>query len=140
MQAITPYLNFNGDAAEALDFYEAALGGQIVHKQTFGETQAEYPSPDSHKDKIMHALFRAGELNFMVSDCAPGAVPVTAGSNISLALNFTDETSIAGAFEALAAGGTITMPLQDTFWGAKFGMVTDRFGISWMFNYDKPNS
>ncbi|SDD53989.1 VOC family protein [Niabella drilacis] len=138
MQAITPYLNFNGDAAEALDFYAAAFGGQIVHCQTFGEARADFPSPDSHKDKIMHALFSAGELNFMVSDCAPGTAPVTAGSNISLALNFTDEASVTGAFEALAAGGTITMPLQDTFWGAKFGMVTDRFGISWMFNYDKP--
>ncbi|MBO9592024.1 MAG: glyoxalase/bleomycin resistance/extradiol dioxygenase family protein [Niabella sp.] len=137
MQAITPYLNFNGDAADALDFYTRALGGQVVHRQTFGDTQAAYPSPESHKDKIMHALFNAGELNFMVSDCPPD-VSVTAGSNVSLALNFTDEEAIAKTFDAMAAGGTITMPLQDTFWGAKFGMITDRFGISWMFNYDKP--
>ncbi|WP_300596503.1 VOC family protein [Niabella sp.] len=137
MQAITPYLNFNGDAAEALDFYTEALGGQVVHKQTFGDTQADYPVAASHKDKIMHALFNAGELNFMVSDCPPD-VSVTSGSNLSLALNFTDEDAIEKTFNAMAAGGTITMPLQDTFWGAKFGMVTDRFGISWMFNYDKP--
>ncbi|MCF3111425.1 glyoxalase/bleomycin resistance/extradiol dioxygenase family protein [Niabella sp. CC-SYL272] len=137
MQAITPYLNFNGDAAAALDFYTQALGGQVVHRQTFGDTQADYPSPESHQDKIMHALFNAGELNFMVSDCPPG-VSVTAGSNMSLALNFTDEETIVNTFNAMAAGGTITMPLQDTFWGAKFGMITDRFGISWMFNYDKP--
>lgn len=137
MQAITPYLNFNGDAAEALDFYTQALGGKVVHRQTFGDTQTEYPSPESYKDKIMHALFNAGELNFMVSDCPPD-VSVSPGSNVSLALNFTDEGTIEKTFNAMAAGGTITMPLQDTFWGAKFGMVTDRFGISWMFNYDKP--
>lgn len=137
MQAITPYLNFNGDAAEALDFYTQALGGQVVHRQTFGDTQADFPAPESHKDKIMHALFNAGELNFMVSDCPPD-VSVTSGSNVSLALNFTDEEAIVKTFNAMAAGGTITMPLQDTFWGAKFGMITDRFGINWMFNYDKP--
>ncbi|MCD2423556.1 VOC family protein [Niabella pedocola] len=137
MQAITPYLNFNGDAAEALDFYTQALGGQVVHRQTFGDTQADFPSPESHKDKIMHALFNAGALNFMVSDCPPD-VSVTSGSNVSLALNFEDEEAIVKTFNAMAAGGTITMPLQDTFWGAKFGMITDRFGVSWMFNYDKP--
>ncbi len=140
MQAITPYLNFNGNAAEALDFYAKALNGQIVHKQTFGETQADFPSPETHKDKIMHALFQAGDLRFMVSDCAPGAAPVTSGSNISLALNFSDEASIVQVFEAMTEGGIITMPLQDTFWGAKFGMLTDPFGINWMLNYDKPKS
>ncbi|AHF15633.1 VOC family protein [Niabella soli] len=139
MQAITPYLNFNGNAAEALDFYAKALGGQIVHKQTFGDTQGDYPVAESHKDKLMHALFNAGELSFMVSDCPPG-VSVTSGNAISLALNFTDETSIANAFNALGEGGTVTMPLQDTFWGARFGMLTDKFGFNWMFNYDKPKS
>ncbi|MBO9619118.1 MAG: VOC family protein [Niabella sp.] len=139
MQAITPYLNFNGNAAEALDFYANALGGQVVHKQTFGETQNEFPSPEAMKDKIMHAVFNAGELNFMVSDCPPD-MQVTGGSNVSLALNFTDEAGIEKAFNALGEGGTITMPLQDTFWGAKFGMLTDKFGFSWMFNYDKPKS
>ncbi|MGJ7030443.1 VOC family protein [Niabella hirudinis] len=139
MQAVTPYLNFNGDAAEALDFYAAAFGGQIVHKQTFGDTQGDYPVAESHKDKIMHALFAAGDLKFMVSDCPPD-VSVSSGDAVSLALNFTSEEAIAKAFEAIAEGGTITMPLQDTFWGAKFGMIKDKFGIHWMFNYDTPKN
>lgn len=137
MEAITPYLNFNGDANEALAFYEKALDGQIVHKQTFGETQGDHPTPESHKDKIMHALFKSGDLSFMVSDCPPD-VTVTNGDAVSLAINFSDEISIEKTFNAMADGATITMPLQDTFWGAKFGMLKDKFGIHWMLNYDKP--
>jgi len=139
MEAITPYLNFNGDAAEALEFYAKALEGQVVHKQTFGDTQGDFPTPDSHKDKIMHALFQSGSLNFMVSDCPPGQT-VSAGDAVSLALNFTDEAALDKTFNAMSEGATITMPLQDTFWGARFGMLTDKFGINWMFNYDKPKN
>ena len=135
MEAITPYLSFNGNAAEALAFYSKALDGKILYQQTFDESPV--PSSDEMKDKIMHATFQADKLTLMVSDCPP-EMAVSSGSNISLSLNFTDEASIDKTFAALSEGSKITMELQDTFWGAKFGMLTDPFGINWMFNYDKP--
>jgi len=135
MEAIIPYLNFNGNAREALGFYEQALGGKVTQIGTFGE--ANMAQDESMKDKVLHAIFEAGGLQFMVSDCPPG-VSVNSGDQVSLSLNFTDAESIEKTYAALAEGGTITMPLQDTFWGARFGMTKDKFGIHWMFNYDKP--
>lgn len=135
MEAIIPYLNFNGNASEALDFYAKALEGKIEFKQTFGDSPME--SPEEMKDKIMHASFKAGELHFLVSDCPP-RVSVNEGNNLSLSLNFTDEAAIEKTFAALSEGAKITMPLQDTFWGAKFGMLTDKYGFNWMVNYDFP--
>jgi len=133
MEAIVPYLNFNGNAAEALGFYSKALNGAVIFQQTFGESPVETTA--DFKNKIMHASFKAGDLVFMVSDCPPN-VSVTTGSNISLSLNFNDLAGIELTFAALGEGAIITMPLQDTFWGARFGMLTDKFGINWMFNHD----
>jgi PhnB protein len=133
MEAIVPYLNFNGNAAEALAFYIKAFDGKILFQQTFGDAPME--SSDEQKSKIMHATFQAGDLTFMVSDSMPGQ-PVTGGTNMSLSLNFKTVADIDKTFAALSEGANVTMPLQDTFWGAKFGMLTDNFGINWMFNHD----
>lgn len=135
MEAIIPYLNFNGNASEALDFYANALNGKIDYKQTFGESPME--TPEDYKDKVMHAKFSAGNLNFLVSDCPPG-VSVNAGDNLSLSLDFKDVDEINKTFSALSEDGKITMELQDTFWGARFGMLKDKFGFHWMFNHDYP--
>ena len=134
MEAIVPYLTFNGNAAEALAFYSKVLDGKILYQQTFGESPM--PSSDDTKNKIMHATFQADKLTFMVSDSMPDN-PATAGSNISLSLNFNSIEAIHKTFAALSDGAKITMELQDTFWGARFGMLTDKFGINWMFNHDK---
>ncbi|MFT3982046.1 MAG: VOC family protein [Ferruginibacter sp.] len=131
MQAIVPYLNFNGNAAEALAFYSTALNGQVEFQQLFGDMATE----ESFKDKVMHATFAAGDLKFMVSDCPPG-VSVHSGDQVSLSLNFDSVELLEKTFNALADGGNITMPVQDTFWGARFGMTKDKFGVHWMFNYD----
>ena len=133
MEAIVPYLNFNGNAKEALDFYVIALDGKITEAQTFGA--AGMADDESMKDKILHAIFESGNLKFMVSDCPPG-VSVTGGDQVSLSLNFTELASIEKTFAALAEGGHVTMPLQDTFWDARFGMTKDKFGVHWMFNHD----
>jgi len=133
MEAIVPYLNFNGNAAEALSFYSKAFDGKVLFQQTFGESPVD--SPADFKGKIMHATFEAGDLKFMVSDCGPGQT-VHGGTNMSLSLNFKTVESIDKTFAALSDGASVTMPLQDTFWGAKFGMLTDRFGVNWMFNHD----
>ncbi|MEO8821493.1 MAG: VOC family protein [Ginsengibacter sp.] len=133
MEAIIPYLNFNGNASEALDFFSSALNGEIVFKQTFGESPMD--SPESQKNKIMHASFKAGDLHFLVSDTMEGQ-PVFQGSNLSLSLNFEEVNELNKTFAALSEGGKVTMELQDTFWGARFGMLTDKFGFNWMFNHD----
>jgi PhnB protein len=135
MEAIVPYLNFNGNAAEALAFYAKAFDGKIVFQQTFGESPMANDTPDDFKGKVMHATFQAGDLTFMVSDCMPGQ-PVSGGTNMSLSLNFKSVTDIDKTFADLSEGANIIMSLQDTFWGAKFGMMTDQFGINWMFNHD----
>lgn len=133
MEAIIPYLNFNGNASEALGFYSKALNGEVVFKQTFGESPME--SSESQKNKIMHASFKAGGLQFLVSDTMEGQ-PVTGGTNLSLSLNFEDVNELNKTFAALSEGGKVTMELQDTFWGARFGMLTDKYGFNWMFNHD----
>jgi PhnB protein len=137
MEAIVPYLNFNGNAKEALAFYEKALNGNVVYSQTFGD--ANMSQDEGMKDKVLHAVFEAGALKFMVSDCPPG-VSVQSGDQVSLSLNFTDADTIEKTFAALSEGGQVTMPLQDTFWGARFGMAKDKFGVHWMFNFDKPKN
>ncbi|MEO5942946.1 MAG: VOC family protein [Ferruginibacter sp.] len=87
MEAIIPYLNFNGNAKEALDFYSRALNGKVSQSSTFGE--ANMAQDENMKDKILHAVFESGELKFMVSDCPPG-VSVNSGNQVSLSLNFSD--------------------------------------------------
>lgn len=133
MEAIIPYLTFNGNAAEALAFYAKAFDGAILFQQSFGDSPME--TAEDWKDKVMHASFQAGELTFMVSDIMKGQ-NVIPGSNTSLSMNFKDVASIDKVFAALSDGANITMPLQDTFWGARFGMLVDKFGINWMFNHD----
>ena len=128
-----PYLTFHGNAAAALKFYSKALGGEVVYQQTYGD--APMDCPPEQKDKIMHATFKAGDLTLMVSDASHGKEP-SGGTNLSLSINFTDEESIEKTFAALSEGATIGMPLENTFWGAKFGMLTDQFGFHWMFNHD----
>lgn len=133
MEAIVPYLMFEGNAAEALVFYANCLGGEIVFSQTYGESPMQIP--EEYKDRIMHATLKAGELTLMCSDGMPGS-PLSSGTNVSLSLNFNVAESLDKTFESLAEGGKITMPVENTFWGARFGMLTDKYGINWMFNHD----
>lgn len=134
MDAIIPYLLFNGNAKEALNFYAKVLEGKVMFQQTYGESPM--PAGDDMKDKIMHATLQAGSLSMMISDCPPDKSSVS-GNSVQLSLNFPDVPSIDKTFAAMSEGGTITMELQDTFWGARFGMLKDQFGINWMFNHDK---
>jgi PhnB protein len=100
--------------------------------QRFGDTKGiDYP-PEA-KSRVIHAALKLGESHLMLSDTMP-SMPKPAGNNVRVPINCDDVADMTKQFEALAAGGKITMPLQDTFWGAKFGMLTDAFGINWMFN------
>lgn len=129
---LNPYLNFDGTAERAIKLYERALGAKTEHIQRFSDIPGAKPDPQNGQ-RVMHAMLKIGGGTIMISDTQPG-MPLTAGNNVHVCLDFGDPAEMAGKFDALAAGGKVTMPLQDTFWGARFGMLTDAFGINWMFN------
>ncbi len=141
------YVFFQGNCQEALNFYAQALDGEIVEFHSYNENSEFAKSlPTEWHDKWMHASFKAGEIFFMAADVLPasageyGAEVNYPTSPITLSLNFTSEEQEIEVFNQLATDGNVTMPLTDTFWGAKFGMLTNKFGIKWMFNYDKPRA
>ena len=129
---LIPYLFFNGTADKAIKLYESALGAKIEEVSRFGDAPGMNPA-EADKNKVMHAQLRIDSGVVMVSDAMPGQ-PVAPGSNTDVCLNFDDVAEMTRKFEALAAGGKVTTPLQDTFWGATFGTLTDAFGVRWMFN------
>ena len=132
---LEPYLNFNdGQCEMALNFYKQAFGNATLEIMRFSDAPMPYEEKD--KNLVMHAMFQSGDVIFLASDCM-GEQPAQIGNNISMTLNFTDETEQTRLFNALAEGGKITMPLDDAFWGARFGMVIDQFGIQWLFNLPK---
>ena len=134
---LTPYIIFQGNCEEALKFYEKALNGSIGQVMRYSDAPGQNQM-GMEPNKIMHSHFLAdGNILFMASDG-----PTDAGNSgiVHLSINFTDAGSIQNAFAALSDGGKVNMPLQDTFWGATFGMLQDKYGIRWMFNYEKPKS
>ena len=134
VQKLNPYIHFNGNAEKAIQLYESALGAKVGNIMRHGDMPGT--SVPSDKNLMMHAVLRIGEGEIMLSDTVSSA-PVAVGTNMQIALHFVDEAETARAFDALAAGGRINMPLQDTFWGAKFGMLTDAYGVQWMFDCEK---
>jgi PhnB protein len=132
---LTPYLTFNGNCREAMTFYQQCLGGDL-QIQPFAGSPAAAHLPAEVQGGVLHSILTNGSLVLMASDT--GTRPVAKGDMVSLSVNCQSEEEINGLFQQFAQGGTVTMDLQDTFWGARFGMLTDRFGIDWMFNYDKP--
>jgi PhnB protein len=132
---LNPYLNFNGTAASAIKLYESALGAKVENVQRFGDAPDMGAGPEA-KDRVIHATLRIGSGVIMMSDTMPN-MPPPAGNNVHVSLNFDDVADMRKKFEALSAGGKVTMAPQDTFWGATFGMLTDAFGINWMFNCEK---
>lgn len=136
----TPYLTFDGKTSEAFAFYAKVLGGEIEFSQTFGETPAQSDVPPEYRDRIMHASLKLPDGHLMASDTGPWAPYEGPMRSCALSLNFTDTQEARKAFDALAEGGKVTMPFAETFWAAGFGMLTDRFGVSWMVNCQKPTS
>lgn len=131
---ITPYLSFDGNAKQALEFYKEVLGGEIIGLQTFGE--ADYPTPPEADNRVMHAKLSKGDISLMFSDTFPGQ-SVVIGTNISLTLEPESDEEIQSLYDALRKGGKALTELEDTFWGAKYARVQDQFGIIWELNYQK---
>lgn len=128
---VETYLFFSGRCEEAVKFYGAAVGAQVEMLMRFRESPEQPPGamPEGWGDKVMHASFRLGDTRVMASDgCGPG----TAFNGFSLSLSVATEAEARRAFDALAEGGQVTMPLGKTFWSPCFGMLTDRFGVGWM--------
>jgi PhnB protein len=129
------YLTFDGKTRDAMTFYQKALGGEL-NVQTFRD--AKMDAPKGGEDRVIHAnIMQNGRAILMASDTMPG-MPYTPGNNFSISVECESVLEEERLFAALGDGGKVTMPLQDTFWGAHFGMVTDRFGINWMFNAELP--
>ena len=132
---LTPYLTFNGTCRAAMTFYQQCLGGELM-VQAFADSPAAAHMPPDAQQNVMHSMLTTTDMLLMASDSGMG--PVAKGDMVSLSINCGSAQEIQTLFGKLSAGGTVTMDLQDTFWGATFGMFTDQFGIDWMLNYDKP--
>ncbi|MEH7224917.1 VOC family protein [Bacillus sp. JJ1566] len=130
----TPYLMFNGNAKEALEYYKEIFDGEILDVQTYAK--AGYENQDWANDRLIHGKFKKNGFLIMVSDDSPDHT-VTFGNNISLVIEFENEEEITKTYNALKEKGTVLMELQDTFWGARYAKVKDQFGIIWDLNFEK---
>jgi PhnB protein len=127
---LTPYLMMDGNAKEAIAFYQKALEAQVLFQQTFGEMppNPEFPLPEAARDRVSHATIKIGESEMMFSDTFPGQ-PVQIGTQVTICLSTDSPEKSRQFFEALQDGGTVVMPLQETFFSPAYGIVTDKFGV-----------
>ena len=137
MVTLNPYLNFDGHCEEAFNFYKSVFGGEFAMVMRFKDMPAEYQGATSESEKIMHVALPVGQKTILMgSDTLASMGPTTIGGNVSISISATSEEEVARLFNGLSADGHITMPLGKTFWGAYFGMLTDKFGVQWMISYD----
>jgi Uncharacterized protein conserved in bacteria len=143
MATLNPYLNFKGNTEEAFNFYKSVFGGEFIELQRFKDTPESDRVPENEKDKLMHISLPIGPGNILMATDALESMghKLTVGNNFHLSLSADSESEADKLFNGLSSGGKATMPLQKTFWGSYFGMVTDKFGINWMVSYDykQPN-
>ncbi len=138
-QIVQPYLFFNGNCEEAVNFYRKALGAEVMMTMRYKESPEPPPPgrvPPGYENKIMHTSFRVGQTTVMASDGCSAESPNFKG--FSLALSVESPAEADRAFAALSQGGQVQMPLSKTFWSPRFGMVQDRFGIGWMVSVTAP--
>ena len=139
MKQILPFLHFDGNCREAMEFYKQALGAELFLLPYSGAPGDQtWVTPES-RDRIMHSTLKLGSDAplLMAADTMPNS-PFNQGSSFAVVIECDSDKEIEAFFAALSAGGSVTMPLQDTFWKARFGMLTDKFGIHWMLNYQLP--
>jgi PhnB protein len=137
MPQLNAYLAFDGNCAEAMRFYERALGGKMNGMMTVGQSPMAEQMPPGSGDRIMHSELKLDGGVLMAADtmqCGEGSPPYEGIKGVSLALTFSSAAEAAAAFGKLGEGGKVTMPLDKTFWAETFGMLTDRFGVNWIIN------
>src|ERR1044072_91338 len=132
---INPYLNFNGQCETAFKFYERVLGGKITFSMTWSEMPGADQFPAEMHSKIMHTTLNVGDAVIMGADSPPDQYQKPTGMNVSIHLKDVAEGK--RIFDALAENGSVTMPLEKTFWSPGFGMCVDQFGIPWMINCEE---
>ena len=143
MATVNAYLTFDGNCEAAFNFYKSAFGGEFRDLSRFGDMPPQEgmpPLPNEMKSRLMHvALPISTETILMGSDNMPGMSPdITMGNNFSVSIGVDSKEEADRLFAALSKDGKVTMAMEVTFWGAYFGMWTDKFGINWMVNYDEP--
>lgn len=139
MATVNPYLNFAGNTEEAFNFYKSVFGTEFIGPvQRFKDTPFGAQMSDEDKEKIMHIALPIGNnVILMATDSLESMGHTrTTGNSFSLAISPDSEEQATTLFNALAEGGTVTMPLEKAFWGAYFGTLTDKYGVQWMVNYD----
>jgi PhnB protein len=134
---VQAYINFNGNAREAIDFYAEVFGGNKPKVMLFGDMPPNpaFPQTDETKKLVMNATLKIAGSTVMFSDVPPD-MPVTIGDNISLIVSSKDMEEVKTLFNKLKVGGTVDMELQETFWSKCYGNLTDKFGIGWQLNFD----
>ncbi len=133
MKSLDAYLTFDGNCREAMTFYAKALGATLEMMDA-----SQGPCAPEDAGRILHARMRKDNLRLMASDTmSTTPQQIKMGNNFALALDCENAEAQDDAFAKLGNGGTVSMALQDTFWGARFGMLTDKFGVAWMFNLDR---
>jgi PhnB protein len=128
---LNPYINFKDNAKEAMTFYKDIFGGKLT-MSTFKEYHAS--TDPSEDDLIMHSQLEAPNDLWLMGSDTPSRMEYKPGTNMSVSLSGDDEATLSGYFDKLAEGGNVTMPLEKAPWGDKFGMVVDKFGVSWLIN------
>ncbi len=134
---VQPYINFNGNCREAVEYYTKVFGAAKPEIMSFGDApeDMDFPVTEETKDLVMHTALEIEGSTVMFSDVPPG-MPFILGNNIGLVIISKDMDRIRSMFNALKAEGTVVMDLQETFWSKLYGMVTDKFGIAWQFHHD----
>lgn len=128
---LIPYLTFNGNCEEAVNFYQKVLGGEsAILRYGDAPPNPAFPVPDNVKDLVLHAELRKGGHIIRFSDTFPGA-PYSVGNSISFSLELDTKDETKAVFEALSEGGEVEMELQETFFSPLYGKLTDRFGVIW---------
>ncbi len=134
MTQINAYLRFDGNCREAMTFYKDCLGGELTLLTVAGSPMESQMPPEAGQN-IMHSCLTNGERTLMATDMGPGEL--VPGNLVSLMLNCSSQEEIEKLFSWLSAGGEVSCPLEEAFWGATFGHLTDQFGVNWILHYDK---
>ncbi len=138
MSKLNPYLTFNGNCREVFDFYRTVFGGEFAAYMTFADGPPEYEFPENEKGLIMHVSLPVGDSMLMGSDTSSAFGPLAVtGTNFSISIDVESNARADELFAQLSEGGSVKMPMADTFWGSYFGLCTDQYGVSWMISHNK---
>jgi PhnB protein len=140
MAQLSPHLTFDGNCAEAFNFYKSVFGGEFSVVMKYGDVPVDAPMPpNTESGRLVHiSLPISAETVLMGCDMPAGYGEAIPGNNFNISISAASTEEADKLFSGLSAGGSVRVPMDNTFWGAYFGMLTDKFGINWMVGYDKP--